>query len=99
MIGKAVKNGEFDDISMVDVAPTIAALLGTSLPASAQGHVLVNMIDLPAETTANLAAATNDQQTQLVNAYGAALDVPIPTGSLEKADTVQGYNRSCNVFI
>jgi len=57
MAGAGVVPGEYRDIQMVDVAPTVAALLGTSLPASTQGEVLTFMLNLPQEVIQELPAA------------------------------------------
>ncbi len=77
--GAGVKPGEYGDVQQVDVAPTLAALLGTALPASAQGRVLTDMLDLPAGTEASIEAAAQSQQQGLAAAYsattGQALDV------------------------
>jgi predicted AlkP superfamily pyrophosphatase or phosphodiesterase len=40
MVGNRVLPGLYDDIFMVDVAPTLAALSGINLPATTQGRVL-----------------------------------------------------------
>jgi hypothetical protein len=50
-------------VNMVDIAPTIAALLGTNIPASNQGHVLINMLSLPSERTVAIQNALKAQQT------------------------------------
>lgn len=77
--GAGVKPGEYGDVQQVDVAPTLAALLGTALPASAQGRVLTDMLDLPAGAAASIEAAAQSQQQGLAAAYsattGQALDV------------------------
>ena len=67
---------------MVDVAPTLAALLGASLPASTQGQVRVDMLNLGANA-AGLAAAVQAQQTRLLEAYYKAIGEkgPIPGGA------------------
>lgn len=74
--GAGVKPGVYEDCRMVDVAPTIAALLGTSLPASSQGAPLVEMLDLPAGTLADLPAIRSSQQIALASAYANAMGNP-----------------------
>lgn len=83
LAGAGVKPGKYGDIQMVDVAPTLAALLGTNLPASSQGQVRSEMLKLPATTRSALPAAVEAQQTQLVTDYTRAIGVftSIPTGS------------------
>jgi len=78
LVGAGVKPGAYRDIQMVDIAPTLAALLGANLPASAQGRVLQEMLDLPADTYAALPRATRLQQSALLQAYSKAMGVPAP---------------------
>lgn len=78
LVGAGVKPGSYPDVQMVDIAPTLAALLGANLPASTQGRVLEEMLALPAGTRSGLPAATRAQQTALLEAYSAALGEPVP---------------------
>jgi hypothetical protein len=71
--GAGIKPGDYGDVNMVDVAPTIAALLGTNLPASAQGSVQLQMLNLPSDTLNALPAAEQNQQAQLYSAYITAI--------------------------
>ena len=48
--GAGIKPGNYGDVEMVNVAPTLAAILGTNIPASAQGKLLTEMLNLPAAT-------------------------------------------------
>ena len=73
IVGAGVVPGEYEDMQMVDVAPTVAALFGANLPASTQGRVLTEMLTLDASVTDALPDATQAQQTALVNAYAAAI--------------------------
>lgn len=83
MAGKGVRPGAYGDMNMVDVAPTISALLGLNLPAATQGHALQEMLALPETVTANLEKATHDQQSTLLKAYAQAIlphanyDIPV----------------------
>ncbi len=74
MVGAGVIPGQYPDIQMVDVAPTMAALLGLNLPASTQGSVQTAMLDLPVEMLATLPDATSEQQLGLLNAYSTSLN-------------------------
>jgi hypothetical protein len=87
LAGAGVKPGSYGDVQMVDVAPTLASLLGTNLPASTQGQVLAKMLNLPASTTAALPGAVIAQQTQLLTGYGRAIGVTVtvPKGSVVAA--------------
>lgn len=91
MAGAGVKPGEYGNIYQVDLAPTIAALLGTNLPASTQGQVRTEMLILPDQTLANLPAAMNAQQQQLVTDYSKAIGVPLAPNALENKTSVAGY--------
>jgi hypothetical protein len=44
--GQAVKPGKYDPGMQTDIAPTIAVLLGTSMPRDSQGDVLFDMLDM-----------------------------------------------------
>jgi hypothetical protein len=63
---------------MVDLAPSLAALLGVNLPASSQGRVLAEMLALPPETVAVLPGALRSQQSRLLEAYQAAIGSSAP---------------------
>jgi len=58
---------------MVDVAPTLAALLGTNLPATSQGSPLVEMMSLTPERADAVQAALSSQQSRLLEAYSTAI--------------------------
>ena len=82
LAGAGVRPGNYGDVQMVDVAPTLAAMLGTNLPASAQGQARAEMLNLPAATASNLPGATAAQQSQLLQTYAKATgeSVLIPQG-------------------
>ncbi len=69
LVGAGVKVGQYGDIQMVDVAPTVAALLGLNIPASSQGRVLTEMLTLSPEQERIISQATIDQQKQLLQSY------------------------------
>ncbi len=73
LVGHGVIPGHFSDVQMVNVAPTLAALLGTSLPASSQGKVLTEMLNLTPAAQEEIVKASTAQQTQLINAYRSAV--------------------------
>ena len=83
MVGAGVKAGQYADIQMVDVAPTLAALLGANIPAASQGRVLVEMIDLSSDQLAAIQAALEIQQSRLLKSFqaGTGLVVTVPEGS------------------
>jgi hypothetical protein len=73
MIGQNVIPGDYSSINQVDLAPTVAALLGTRLPTAAQGRPLYEMIrlDQATLTAGQLRAAA--QRVSLGDAYLAAI--------------------------
>lgn len=79
LAGKGVKPGHYADVQMVDVAPTLAALLGTSLPASTQGHILTEFLNLTPQQGAVAVNAQEKQQKALSNVYRKAV-FPQETG-------------------
>ena len=69
LAGAGVRPGNYGDVQMVDVAPTLAALLGTNLPASTQGQARTEMLNLSNATASVLPAAEAAQQSQLLQTY------------------------------
>jgi hypothetical protein len=69
LVGAGVWPGYFGNMQMVDVAPTAAALLGVSLPASTQGRVLTWMLTLTYEGLTALPEAAEKQQKALYDRY------------------------------
>lgn len=78
MVGNRILPGVYDDIFMVDVAPTLAALSGINLPASSQGRVLSEMINFSRSTLNELKNETARQQSQLLATYASAIGQPLP---------------------
>jgi len=86
LVGAGVVPGDYGDVNMVDVAPTLAALLGTNIPASTQGQVLTSMLQLPDSVKSAIPAAVEAQQAQLLNTFASAINrkagsYTVPTGS------------------
>jgi len=77
MVGKGVIPGKYSDIQMVDVAPTVAAILGTSIPATNQGHPQIAMLDITLTQVNQINSALTAQQAQLVQAYKTAIGSPV----------------------
>ncbi len=78
LVGAGVTPGRYPDVQQVDVAPTLAVLLGAAIPASAQGRVLFEMLALPPAGVERVAAAQLTQKGRLLTAYSAAIGWPIP---------------------
>jgi hypothetical protein len=77
LVGKGVVPGEYGDVLMVDVAPTVAAILGTNIPATNQGHPLVAMLDFSLTQVDNINQALAAEQSRLVLAYQKAIGRPV----------------------
>jgi len=73
LAGAGVRPGFYGDIYMVDVAPTVAALLGTNLPGTSQGAAQIQMLNYPAEGLELLVDETQAQQARLLLAYQTAI--------------------------
>jgi len=90
MVGAGVVPGHYDDIRMVDVAATIAALLGLDSPGSNQGRVLDEMLTLTPQQSADIKEIVGAQQANLLTAYQASISVPAnPYQTLEEARQVR----------
>jgi hypothetical protein len=76
--GAGIVPGNYGDIQMVDLAPTVAALLGTNIPATSQGDVLTDMLVLTPEQNADIQQALSIQQTTLFSAYAQTIGKPVP---------------------
>lgn len=76
LAGAAVRPGAYPDLQMTDVAPTLAVLLGTNLPASGQGRPLTEMLSLPPGRAEAVQAALSAQQDALARNYLEAIGQP-----------------------
>ena len=77
LVGKGVVPGKYGDVQMVDIAPTIAAMLGTNIPATSQGHPLVAMLDFSLTQVDKLDKVLAVQQSELVLAFQKAIGHPV----------------------
>lgn len=100
LVGAGVTPGVYADVNMVDVAPSLAALLGVNIPASSQGVVRTDILNLDKSVLKNLNTAVESQQTTLLKTYAASInrtidDKSIPTGSdVSKYQAVMDSLRS-----
>lgn len=69
MLGRGVRPGEYGFVAGEDIAPTIAAILGTSVPSAATGHILFDMLDLDDRNRAEKAVILAEQRVRLANMY------------------------------
>ncbi len=73
LAGKGIRPGTYGEINQVDIAPSLAALLGAAVPSSSQGQVRTEMLDLPAETLGQLPEYLDNQLAGVVKAYSKAI--------------------------
>jgi hypothetical protein len=85
LAGAGVIPGDYGDIDMVDLSPTMAALLGTNIPSSSQGKVLVEMLTLTRSQQEIIQVSLKVQQAELLDAYSKAIGV---TTYLKEGDVV-----------
>ncbi len=79
LAGKGISPGDYGDVLMVDIAPTLAVILGTNIPAAAQGQVLVDMLSgLPDRVSSALPQAVLRQQQGLLKSYETAMGITSP---------------------
>jgi hypothetical protein len=69
MIGQHVIPGDYSPVRQIDLAPTVAALLGTRLPAVTQGRPLYEMLRLDEETLTRGQLQLATQKMALGTAY------------------------------
>jgi hypothetical protein len=93
MAGAGIVIGNYGDVNMVDIAPTLAVLLGTNIPASNQGHVLTDMLTLTSEQNVAIQEALKAQQSQLFTTYTTAIG---STASVEDGEIVSATQTALN---
>ncbi len=76
LVGAGVRPGEYGDVQMVDIAPTLAVLLGVNIPATSQGHVLTEMLTLSPKQEDAIRQVLAGQQALLLDAYLPAIAAP-----------------------
>jgi hypothetical protein len=79
MIGPGIEAGARVDANQVDLAPTLAILLGLPRPAPAEGRVLAEALQLTPSDRAQLAAGELSQVQRYARAYAAAHSFAAPT--------------------
>jgi type I phosphodiesterase/nucleotide pyrophosphatase len=71
-VGKGIRVGTYSIASLTDIAPTVAVLLGTSIPAHNQGDILFDQLDATDSVKATRAV---DLAQQLIVRYEAMLKI------------------------
>ncbi len=69
MIGQNVLPGDYGEVRQTDIAPAIAALLGTPVPSAAQGSMQVGMLTMNAVDRAEKLVALSSQRARLGSIY------------------------------
>jgi hypothetical protein len=87
--GAGIIPGQYHDVNMVDVAPTLAALLGTNIPATNEGRVLTQMIMLPEGSNSTIQEELSLQQVRLLNSYTSAIGSTAGVGSGDMVTATQ----------
>jgi len=94
MAGRGVIPGTYSPIEQVDIAPTVAMLLGLNLPPGNQGRPLVEMISISERDRANALLNLAKQRILLTGAYLNALGAPLPdTSAIERAEDFFANNN------
>ncbi len=94
LVGAGVRPGVYGDTNQVDTAPTVAALLGLNIPASAQGRVRTEMLALSPAASQAVLAAEAAQKQQLAAAYVAAIGRPITATNLSIDQSLAAMNQA-----
>jgi hypothetical protein len=94
LVGKGVLAGNYGDVQMVDLAPTVAAILGMNIPATSQGHPQVAMFNFSLPQVDQINASLSLQQGQLAEDYSAAIDQPVKV--VKSSDIVSATQNAMN---
>ncbi len=97
LVGAGVNPGQYPDTEMVDIAPTLATLLGANIPATSQGHILFDMLTFSPEQKTIVEIALETQQRQLHAAYAEAIGDSLPIR--EDMEFVTGTNFAINAML
>jgi hypothetical protein len=99
LAGKGVRPIAGRDVKMVDVAPTLAVLLGANLPASSEGKPQLDLLDLDAGYAHVVSNAQIQQQARLLSAYRSAIGAPVSLASTDAARAWRlGQERSLRLW-
>lgn len=74
--GVGIRPGRYAEATQADIAPTVAVLLGTSIPAHNQGRPLFEVLDLPEGLRARRAVDAATQLRDLYAQYARVIGVP-----------------------
>jgi hypothetical protein len=97
--GKSVRPGDYGEVEMVDVAPTLAALLGTGQPAVSQGRPQTQMFNLTPEWALLMKTTSDVQHANLLAAFRTASNTPAAV-SIEAAQAeLQDRGKAVRLII
>jgi len=74
IVGGPVRPGTRGECAQVDVAPTVAALLGIAIPASSQGRPLLDALAISPAQRASVLRAVYEQRSRFVEHYVARVN-------------------------
>ena len=93
LVGGPVRPGSTGTAEQVDLAPTVAALLGIEIPASSQGRPLLELLDLTPEARRRVLESLYQQRENFVAQYVAwvsgRLPAPPRASGLARAQTIE----------
>ncbi len=69
MVGEGVRGGDYGVVAQTDIAPTIAALLGTPVPSATQGSMRVDMLRMNTVDEAEKLVTLATQRVRIGNVY------------------------------
>lgn len=93
LVGAGIRPGQYADVQQVDIAPTVAALLGLNVPSATQGRVLTEMLTLTPAQVQAVRSAERLQQEQLLRAYSQAIGISAPP-SAGNEDPVRTFQQA-----
>jgi hypothetical protein len=91
MAGGRVAPGSQDEIAQTDVAPTIAALLGTAVPSAAQGEILFDALLLDEAESTEKWVSWSQQRVELADVYLESIG-QAPVSQATKGDAEVAYS-------
>lgn len=91
--GRGIRPGRYADATQVDIAPTVATLLGTAIPSHGQGNVLVDELDAPPGL---LAIRAVDVADEVATRYGAMLRTIGDSRSVDRTDLEKAKSALAN---
>jgi hypothetical protein len=100
--GEGIKPGSYGEVEQARIAPTVATLLGTAIPAHNQGQPLFDLLDTSSQTRAERAVDTATQQDLFYRQYATVIgasaysgqELPEAKAALAQGDYETAYERA-----